>query len=172
MELIHKRPVAAVAAAKTADIDIVLCAGGKTREDDRVGEDIVDAGASAGSKADRTILYFVFCSDSGSPCDGGIGLGDVVGSDIKHTRTIRNVFEEDIVEVGVPCAGRTIGTDSHIAAVAGIGGKGHLEELPFCGVGHIDGIHVLEGSDILGVSHHTHVEDGAVAGAGGTCPEG
>ena len=102
MELIHKRPVAAVATAYATYIYIVHSAGVETCDVNRIGIDIADNCASAEGKSSRAVLHFVFSSDGGSPGDGGIGLGDAVGRNIEHTRAGGSILKHDIIEIGVP----------------------------------------------------------------------
>ena len=76
----------------------------------------------------------------------------------------------EVVDVGIPRAGRTVGFNGRIESVASVVGKWHLNLGPI-GRGECDSVDATEGCDVVRVAHDTNLEHRHIAGAAGFGPE-
>ena len=79
-------------------------------------------------------------------------------------------FEAEIIEIGPPCTGGTLGLDGGMAAQPVERVEGTFDFCPSATVDG-DGVDTLECGDIVGVAHDTHLESGGVVGVLGSYPE-
>ena len=124
-------------------------------------------------EARGTVFDLVLVGSSGGPADGGIVHSDVACHDIGHTGTVGSVFEGDVVGIGIPNRGGSVGAEGYILTITSVVAEDRFVRHPVGGeVVDIDSVDVMEGTDVGRVGHHAHVEDGRVGGAAGSGPEG
>ena len=164
----------AVGHAVAADDDMIGAARGETGDDEAllIGREAL--GSLGGVFGDN--LYLKLLGGAGealadSPLEDGASGGRCGGLEGEDVGAERCLTQLDVVDVGIPAGGVAQGADGHMLAIAGVVGKGGRIFSPLRAVAHVDGAHVREGGDIVGVVHHTHLEDGAVARAAGLGPE-
>ena len=160
-------------AAVWVDIDIV----GHTRIEACHGVDgVIDMYRSDTATAGSEVDGVVFDIPSGVGTAGvGPGNGDGVETgvgdmEVFDARAGGEQLKLDVVDVGIPYTGRTQGADGYILTIAGEAAKAHGVFRPLGDAGDGDGLDGLEGG-VGGALHHTHLEDGRIAGAAGSGPE-
>ena len=120
--------------------------------------------ARTGSEALRAILKNPrFGIAVLGPADVGRGGGDIGCHKVAHLGAVGCHFESDVVNVGGPAS--TVGADGHVVACAGEVLKIGDIFSPSRAV-HGDGLHILEGAEIVGIRHHTHLERGVTTADG------
>ena len=98
------------------------------------------------------------------------GQRSVVERDSCGTNTGGRQADGDVVNVDIVGTHLRSEQGKH-TAIAGVVGQGDFHELPRADVAHLKGGNGVEGGDIIGVAHHTHI-DMAIAGRGLIGPEG
>ena len=94
-----------------------------------------------------------------------------MGREVVDVAAGRLDLKGDVIDVDIPRSRGAGGAEGHIPARAGPGGEGSLVEVPGGAVADVDGGDVLEGGGVVGVGHHTHLQDGMVARRRGLGPE-
>ena len=175
--------VESAALSAAGDADGLGCLGGRAvgRHAEgvlRIGHEAADGVGGAGYVGGQEHLAVVDVIggvgvDVVGPCEGDAAVGGNGHGQVGHLDARRQFLEGEVVDIGIPCRSRTVGTQGHIAAVAGVAVQVGCVFGPV-GVAfgvHVDGGHGLEGGDVGRVGHHTHGEDGTVVGAAGLGPE-
>ena len=136
-----------------------------------VGVAYIERGAVAAGEAVGAVLYVPLrCGAEFGPanvCSTGVGA---VNGDVGHVGAVGHGLNGDVVNIGIPGRGGSVGLDGDVAAVTGVGNEGNLEFGPV-GAFHIDGVHSHKGGHVVGVGHHAYLEYRVVAGRGGLGPE-
>ena len=102
---------------------------------------------------------------------GGAGLNEQVF----NGAAVGDFVECDVVDIGVPDAGRQYGADGDMGAADGVWQAVEVDGVAVPvggGVVDEDGVVGGEGVDVVGVVHDADVEDGFVGGGGRFSPEG
>ena len=162
-----------IAVAVGIDIDVIGSGRIKTR-DDREGVGDMDGSHVAGARNEghTVVLHIPSGVVAGvGPSDGGAVQQDVGGGKLLNTCTCGDDVKADVVNVCIPCAGRTEGADGHEAAGAGVAVEGNDKLGPLGVTTDVDGLNGHEGSVAVAI-HNTHLEDGVIAGAAASGPEG
>ena len=153
------------AKAVGCDVGIILGVGQKSDEGEGSG-----AGSLVCASAGSETVNAIFNQPLGGiatlgPVEVGRGRCGVGNYNVGNLRTIGTDFQCDVVDISIPCSGAN-GSDGYVVAVTVEIVESDRVLLPMGIVADGDTADQLEGAVVVGVGHHTHLEDGVVAGAG------
>ena len=105
------------------------------------------------------------------PVDGYAGLRSTGGYHVAHAGAGGDVVKRDVVDIGIPRRGGTVGLDGYILAVAGVGAERELVLGPYNAAVEGEGVETHKGGGSVGVGHDADFEHGVVACRRGAGPE-
>ena len=152
-------------------------ASGVAHSADRTDVEVVVGQCVEAGNSDRTGIYGELCARRGSankalraifdlpfrgrsdidPVNGEGRGGGMGGRHIAWSHAGGGVVEGEIIGVGTPVAGGTVGLDSHILSIASICRQRDIY-LPPVGAPNKDGIDTYECSQVVGVGHDTYLK--------------
>ena len=106
------------------------------------------------------------------PVDGSGCSGSCSGMHIARGRAGGDIVEVEVIDIGIPRAAGTEGADGRKMTIACITGQGYLKLSPVGVAGNGDSVKRHKSGGVVGVGHHTHVEDRGIRGRRCLGPEG